>query len=86
VESNQTDSLHLESPIVPVAVFGSLTEQIEHSLTELIKDINQATDARGDDRVYHAIALISQSNAIHNCLLMHLERQVQKERYAPGAK
>jgi hypothetical protein len=84
--SNEVESLCLESPIVPESVFGSLSEHIEYNLSELIENINQATDSRGDDRIYHAMSLIAKSNALHTLLLAHLERQIALDRFDRSSK
>jgi hypothetical protein len=84
--SNETDTLYLESPIVPVSVFGRISEQIEYNLSELLEDINQATDSRGDDRIHHAMSLIAKSNALHTLLLAHLERQIALDRLDRSSK
>lgn len=86
MQSNEVESLGLESPIVAESVFGSLSEHIEYNLSELIEDIKQATDSRSDDRIYHAMSLIAKSNSLHTLLLAHLERQIALDRFDLSSK
>jgi formyltetrahydrofolate hydrolase len=79
MESFQTESIHVDCPIVPIEVFGNLSDRIEYSLTQLVESINQATEERAEERLHRALCLISYSNALHTLLLAHLERSIPLE-------
>lgn len=85
---NETDyeTINIQSPIVSTEVFGHATAGIEYTLSELIIDINLASDYTGDDAIIYAGGLAARANALQSYLFDHFDELVNRKKMEEYAK
>jgi hypothetical protein len=78
MESFQSESIHVDCPIVPIEVFGNLADRIEYSLTHRLLTFHRSVRTHGNNDLETRSQLINSSIDLHMAVLRILTEIAEK--------